>query len=44
MIGQQAGFSLLPPLLLLHSELGPAVAVSTAAAEEDENSPEQPEP
>lgn len=42
MVGQQADLSL--PLLLLDSQLGSPVSVCTAAAEQDEDSPQQPEP
>lgn len=42
MVGQQADLSL--PLLLLNSQLGSAVSVRTAAAEQDEDGPQQPEP
>lgn len=42
MVGQQADLSL--PLLLLDPQLGSPVSVRTAAAEEDENGPQQPEP
>ena len=42
MIGQQADLSL--PLLLLDSEFGSAVSVGTAATEQDEDGPQQPEP
>lgn len=41
-VGQQADLSL--PLLLLDPQLGSPVSVRTAAAEEDENGPQQPEP
>lgn len=42
MVGQQADLSL--PLLLLDSQLGSPVSVGTAAAEQDEDGPQQPEP
>lgn len=42
MVGQQADLSL--SLLLLHSEFGSTVSVCTAAAEQDEDGPQQPEP
>lgn len=42
MVGQQADLSL--PLLLLDSKFGSTVSVSTAAAEQDEDGPQQPEP
>lgn len=42
MIGQEADLSL--PLLLLDSQLGSTVSVGAAAAEQDEDSPQQPEP
>lgn len=42
MVGQQADLPL--PLLLLDSQLGPTVPVRTAAAEQDEDGPQQPEP
>lgn len=42
MVGQQADLSL--PLLLLNSQFGSAVSVRTAAAEQDEDGPQQPEP
>lgn len=42
MISQQADLSL--PLLLLNPQFGSTVSVRTAAAEEDEDGPEQPEP
>lgn len=41
-VSDQIDFSL--PLLLLNSQLGPAVAVSTETAEEDEHRPQEPEP
>lgn len=41
-VGQQADLSL--PLLLLNSQFGSTVSVRTAAAEEDEDGPQQPEP
>lgn len=42
MVGQQADLPL--SLLLLDSQLGSAVAVGAAAAEQDEDGPQQPEP
>lgn len=42
MVGQQADLPL--PLLLLDSQLGSTVPVRTAAAEQDEDGPQQPEP
>lgn len=42
MVGQQADLSL--SLLLLNSQFGSTVSVCTAAAEEDEDGPQQPEP
>lgn len=42
MVGQQADLSL--PLLLLDSEFGSAVSVRAAAAKQDEDGPQQPEP
>lgn len=41
-VSDQIDFSL--PLLLLNSQLGPAVAVSTETAEEDQHCPQEPEP
>lgn len=42
MVGQEADLSL--PLLLLDSQFGSAVSVRAAAAEQDEDGPQQPEP
>lgn len=42
MVGQEADLSL--SLLLLDSEFGSTVSVCTAAAEQDEDGPQQPEP
>lgn len=42
MVGQQADLSL--SLLLLESQFGSPVSVRTAAAEQDEDGPQQPEP
>lgn len=42
MVGQQADLSL--SLLLLDSHFGSSVSVRTAAAEQDEDGPQQPEP
>lgn len=42
MIGQHADLSL--SLLLLDPQLGSAVTIRTAAAEQDEDGPQQPEP
>lgn len=42
MIGQKADLSL--SLLLLNSEFGSSVPVGAAAAEQDEDGPQQPEP
>lgn len=42
MVGQQADLSL--PLLLLNPQFGSAVSVRAAAAEQDEDGPQQPEP
>lgn len=42
MVGQQADLSL--SLLLLGPQFGPAVSVGAAAAEQDEDGPQQPEP
>lgn len=42
MVGQQADFSL--SLLLLNSQLGSTVSVRAAAAEQDEDGPQKPEP
>lgn len=42
MVGQQADVSL--PLLLLNPQFGSTVSVCTAATEDDEYGPQQPEP
>lgn len=42
MVGQQADLSL--SLLLLDSQFGSTVSVSTTTAEQDEDGPQQPEP
>lgn len=42
MVGQEADLSL--SLLLLDPQLGSAVPVRTAAAEQDEDGPQQPKP
>ena len=42
MVGQKADLSL--SLLLLDSQFGSTVSVCTAAAEQDEDGPQQPEP
>lgn len=42
MVSQQADLPL--PLLLLDSQLGSSVSVGAAAAEQDEDGPQQPEP
>lgn len=42
MVGQQADLSL--PLLLLDSQFGSTVSVGAAAAEQDQEGPQEPEP